>query len=221
MCEPDTRTLLKTFVKKHKKSIYSSELSLESTTEEKRPVGRPSKIPKPPVIETTWSFSAGEIRSDEEKIERKKRKIDSFCLLTSISPEEMNNREVLLSYKRQNVVESMFALLKESLLASTIFLEKPERIEALMTILYFSVLMHGILQLITRNRIEKLPTAPKIGPENRPLIRPKSNTVLNILENFEFVTIDEVIKNIRSKQRKRSSQLDLMMYLVDFDPTVI
>lgn len=90
-----------------------------------------------------------------------------------------------------------------------------------MTILYFSVLMHGILQLITRNRIEKLPTAPKIGPENRPLIRSKSNTVLNILENFEFVTIDEVIKNIRSKQRKRSSQLDLMMYLVDFDPTVI
>ena len=221
MCEPDALTELETFVKNHKKSIYSSELSLESTTEEKRPVGRPSKIPKPPVIETTWSFSAGEIRSDEEKIERKRRKIDSFCLLTSISPEEMNNREVLLSYKRQNVVESMFALLKESLLASTIFLEKPERIEALMTILYFSVLMHGILQLITRNRIEKLPTAPKIGPENRPLIRPKSNTVLNILENFEFVTIDGVLKNIRSKQRKRSGQLDLMMYLVDFDPTVI
>ncbi len=170
---------------------------------------------------TTWSFRAGEIRSDKEKIERKRRKIDSFCLLTSISPEEMNNREVLLNYKRQNVVESMFSLLKESLLASTIFLEKPERIEALMTILYFSVLMHGILQLITRNRIEKLPTVPKIGPENRPLIRPKSNTVLNILENFEFVTFDGVLKKIRSKQKKRSDQLDLMMYLVDFDPTVI
>jgi len=110
---------------------------------------------------------------------------------------------------------------RKHLLASTIFLEKPERIEALMTILYFSVLMHGILQLITRNRIEKLPSAPKIGPENRPLIRPKSNTVLNILENFEFVTIDGSLRNIRSKQRKRSVQLDLMMYLVDFDPSVI
>lgn len=133
----------------------------------------------------------------------------------------MNNREVLLNYKRQNVVESMFSLLKESLLASTLFLEKPERIEALMTILYFSVLMHGILQLITRNRIEKLPAVPKIGPENRPFIRPKSNTVLNILENFEFVTFDGVLKKIRSKQKKRSDQLDLMIYLVDFDPTVI
>ncbi len=96
MCEPDTRTLLKTFVKKHKKSIYSSELSLESTTEEKRPVGRPSKIPKPPVIETTWR------------------------------------------------------------------------------------LHYGILQLITTNIIEKLPTALNIWPENRPFIRLKSNNVLNI-----------------------------------------
>jgi hypothetical protein len=90
-------------------------------------------------------------------------------------------------------------MLKEPLLASTLFLEKPERIEALMTILYFSVLMHGILQLITRNRIEKLSKVPKIGPENRPLIRPKSGTVLNILENFEIVTVDGVLKKFRSK----------------------
>jgi len=90
-----------------------------------------------------------------------------------------------------------------------------------MTILYFSVFMHGILQLITRNRIEKIPAVPKIGPENRSLIRPKSNTVLNILENFGFITFDGVVKKIRSKQKKRSDQLDLMMYMVDFDPTVI
>ena len=44
---------------------------------------------------------------------------------------------------------------------------------------------------------------------------------LNILENFEIVTVDGVLKKIRSKQKKRSEQLDLMMYLVDFDPAVI
>jgi transposase len=59
MCEPDARRELEAFVKKHKKSIFSSELSLVSTTEEKRPVGRPSKIPKPPVIETTWRLPYG------------------------------------------------------------------------------------------------------------------------------------------------------------------
>jgi len=221
MCEPDARIECEAFLKIHKKSIFSAELSLGSTTKEKRPVGRPSKVPKPSVIETTWSFSKGEIRGDEMKIERKRRKIDSFCLLTSIPPEEMNSREVLLNYKGQNVVESMFSVLKEPLLASTLFLEKPERIEALMTILYFSVLMHGILQLITRNSIERCPKVLKIGPENRPLIRPKAGTVLNILENFEIITVDGVLKKIRSKQKKRTEQLDLVMHLVDFDPTVM
>ena len=204
MCEPDARIECEAFLKIHRKSIFSAELSLGSKTKEKRPVGRPSKVPKSSVIETTWSFSKGEIRGDEMKIERKRRKIDSFCLLTSIPPEEMNSREVLLNYKGQNVVESMFSVLKEPLLASTLFLEKPERIEALMTILYFSVLMHGILQLITRNSIERCPKVLKIGPENRPLIRPKAGTVLNILENFEIITVDGVLKKIRSKQKKRT-----------------
>lgn len=35
----------------------------------------------------------------------------------------MSSKEVLLTYKDQDVVESMFSLLKEPLLASTIFLE--------------------------------------------------------------------------------------------------
>jgi transposase len=133
----------------------------------------------------------------------------------------MDSKAVLISYKGQNVVESMFSLLKEPLLASTLFLEKPDRIEALMTILYFSVLMHGILQLITRLRLTLCLETPRIGTENRPLIHPKSNTVLNILENFDFITLNGDLIKIRSKQRKRCKQLDLIFYLVDFDPVVI
>jgi transposase len=115
------------------------------------------------VIETRWNIISGEIFGNEERIERKRRKIDSFCLLTSIPPEEMDSREVLLNYKIQIIVESIFSLIKESLLTPKLFLEKPERIEALMTILYFSVLMYGILQLITRNMIEEYPKVLKIG----------------------------------------------------------
>ena len=221
ICEPDARKELDNFERSHKKSIYSTQLSVVPITNVKQPVGRPSKIPKPMIQTTTWRICGSDIIADEEKAGRKRRKIDSFCLLTSIPPEEMNSKAVLISYKGQNVVESMFSLLKEPLLASTLFLEKPERIEALMTILYFSVLMHGILQLVTKLRIESCHEPLRIGTENRPLIRPKSNTVLNILENFEFITLDGVLIKIRSKQSKRSKQLDLIFYLVDFDPTVI
>lgn len=221
VCEPDALKELDSFEKSHKKAIYSSNLSVVPIISVKQPVGRPSKIPKPMIQTTTWKICNSEIFADEEKIGKKKRKIDSFCLLTSIPPEEMDSKAVLISYKGQNVVESMFSLLKEPLLASTIFLEKPERIEALMTLLYFSVLMHGILQLITRIRLASCLETPRIGTENRPLIRPKSNTILNILENFEFITLNGVLIKIRSKQSKRGEQLDLVFYLVDFDPTVI
>jgi transposase len=221
ICEPDARKAMEIFVTSHKKSIYSAQLSVIPVFSETRPVGRPAKIPKPMIRTTTWKICKGDITSDEMKIERKRRKIDSFCLLTSIPPNEMDSKAVLLNYKGQNVIESMFSLLKEPLLASTLFLEKPERIEALMTILYFSVLMHGILQLITRIRIKTCPEPPKIGNENRPLIRPKSNTVLNILENFEISTLNGILTKIRSKQQKRAEHLDLILYLVDFDPAMI
>lgn len=221
ICEPDALKELEMFEKSHKKSIYSTILSTVPITRVKQPVGRPSKIPKPMIQTTTWRISGGDIIRDEEKIARKQRKIDSFCLLTSIPPEEMDSKAILISYKGQNVVESMFSLLKEPLLASTLFLEKPERIEALMTILYFSVLMHGILQLITRLRLSSCLEPPRIGTENRPLIRPKSNTVLNILENFEFTTLNGELTKIRSRQKKRSDQLSLIFYLVDFVPAMI
>lgn len=221
VCEPDARNELESFEKSHKNSIFSTELSIVPIASVKRPVGRPSKTPKPLIQTTTWRICGCDIIGDDEKICRKRRKIDSFCLLTSIPPEEMDSKAVLISYKGQNVIESMFSLLKEPLLASTLFLEKPERIEALMTMLYFSVLMHGILQLITRLRISSCDEPPRIGTENRPLIRPKSNSVLNILENFEFTILDGVLIKIRSKQTKRRDQLDLIFYLVDFDPAMI
>lgn len=221
MCEPDACKERDAFLKSHKRLIYSAQLSLVSKVEQKKPVGRPSKAPKPLIQKTTYFIQADEIHGDEKKIERKRRKIDSFCLLTSIPPDEMDCRGLLLHYKGQNVVESMFFLLKEPLLASTLFLEKPGRIEALMTILYFSVLMHGILQLITRKRIETCTEPLRIGVENRPLVRPKSNTVLNIFENFEITTVDGILTKIRSKQKKRRDQFDLMLYLIDFDPGAI
>lgn len=221
ICEPDARKELEAFTKTHTRSIYSTHLSIEKIVIEKNQVGRPSKTPKPLIQKTTWRIMCGDITKNMEKIERKRRKIDSFCLITSIPPKEMNSKEVILAYKGQNVVESMFSLLKEPLLASTLFLEKPERIEALMTILYFSVLMHGILQLMVRLRVACCPEPPKIGNENRPLIRPKSSTVLSILENFEFKTLNGVLTHIRSKQQNRRDQLDLIFTLVDFDPARI
>jgi len=219
-CEPDANTDLVAFLKSHSKSFFSASLSVASSVNEKNPVGRPSAKPKPKNIEVVWTVSAGQIIQNEGKIERQRQKDESFCLLTNIDPDTLGSKEVLLRYKAQYRVEHNFSVLKMPLLASTLFLEKPERIEAMMTLLYFSVLMHGILQVISRARIATCEEPPRLGTENRPLIRPKSETMLNILALYEIITEGDAV-SIRSKIPERRTQLNLLLFLVDFKPTSI
>jgi len=219
-CAPDANADLAAFVKNHSKSFFSVNLSVVSSVKENSPVGRPSAEPKPKTIVITWSVCAGQISQNDAIIERQRRNDESFCLLTNIDPDTLGSRDVLLKYKGQHKVENMFSVLKMPLLASTLFLEKPERIEALMTLLYFSVLMHGILQLISRTRIATCKEPPRLGPDNRPLIRPKAETVLNVLALFEIVSSGDDI-SIRSKMPERRTQLELILFLVDFDPGAV
>ena len=219
-CEPDANTDLVAFLKTHSKSFFSVSLSAVASINEKNPVGRPSAKPKAKQIEVVWAVTAGQIIQNEKKIERQRQKDESFCLLTNIDPDTLESREILLRYKAQHKVENNFSVLKTPLLASTLFLEKPQRIEAMMTLLYFSVLMHGILQLISRTRIAACEEAPLLGPQNRPLIRPKSETMLNVLALFEIISKGDAV-SIRSKMPERRTQLDLILFLVDFNPTSI
>ena len=219
-CEPDANADLAVFVKDHSKSFFSVNLSVVSSVKENSPVGRPSAEPKPKKIVTTWSVCAGQILPNEAIIEQQRRNDESFCLLTNIDPDTLGSRDLLLKYKGQHKVENMFSVLKMPLLASTLFLEKPERIEALMTLLYFSVLMHGILQLISRTRIATCKEPPRLGPDNRPLTRPKAETMLNVLALFEIVSSGDDI-SIRSKMPERRTQLELILFLVDFDPGTV
>jgi transposase len=219
-CEPDANTDLVAFLKSHSKSFFSVSLLAVASVNEKNPVGRPSAKPKPKQIEVAWAVRAGQIVSNEGKIERQRQKDESFCLLTNIDPDTLGSREVLLRYKGQHKVEHNFSVLKMPLLASTLFLEKPERIEAMMTLLYFSVLMHGILQVISRTRIAACEEPPRLGTENKPLIRPKSETMLNILALFEIISKGEGV-SIRSKMPERRTQLDQLLFLVDFNSTAI
>ncbi|MDO8872711.1 MAG: IS1634 family transposase [Methanoregula sp.] len=129
-CEPDANADLAAFVKNHSKSFFLVNLSVVATVTENSPVGRPPNEPKPKKIVTTWSICAVEISQNEAIIERQRRSDESFCLLTNINPDTMCSRDVLLKYKGQHKVENMFSVLKMPLLASTLFLEKPERIDS-------------------------------------------------------------------------------------------
>ena len=219
-CEPDAIADMNAFITNHSKSFFLVDLSVAKSVIEKNPVGRPAMTPKPKRVEVTWGVNAGKIMQKHALVEHQRQKDESFCLLTNVDPDTRSSRDVLLLYKGQHKVEHNFSVLKMPLLASTIFLEKPERIEAMMTLLYFSVLLHGILQVISRNRIAACEEPPRLGPENRPLVRPMSETMISVLTLFEIISKGDDI-SIRCKMPERRKQFDLIKHLIDFDPTAI
>jgi len=150
------------------------------------------------------------------KSKRKKEKSSTFALLTNVSPDDVSPKDILLHYKGQIKVENNFKLIKKPLLAATIFLEKPERIMALMTILNFSVLMHGILRVITHIELEKFKVPPKINSNNRPLIRPTSDTMVWILSMFNLVSEEDRFY-VESVMINRNKQIPILFQLTRFD----
>jgi len=177
-CEPDALAEVNRFIKDHSDDLVYAVLNVQKQERWKRGRGRPGLNSKPPILEVSWKIVCEEFKRNEDKIEEKKRKSSTFALLTNVSPDDVSPKDILLHYKGQIKVENNFKLIKKPLLAATIFLEKPERIMALMTILNFSVLMHGILRVITHIELEKCKVPPKINSNNRPLIRPTSDTMV-------------------------------------------
>ncbi|MGV8108562.1 IS1634 family transposase [Methanospirillum sp.] len=215
-CEPDAIAEINRFKKEHSADLVNAILTVQKIETWKRGRGRPGKNAKPPVLVVTWKIVTEGIQRNEPKIDEKRRKASTFALLTNIPPDDLSSQNILLHYKGQIKVEHNFMLLKEPLVAATIFLEKPERIMALMTMLYFSVLMHGILRVITHIELEKCETPPKINSNNRPLVRPNSDTIIWILSLFTLVSGEDGY-HIESKMSDRKGQISTLFQLTRFD----
>lgn len=216
-CEADAVAEVNSFLKSHASFMFEIDLSVVSEVTFKNPRGRPGKNSRPPQEITRWKVISHGLKRKEENISDEVEKASTFCLLTNLDPTEKGSKDVLLLYKGQSHVERQFSLLKEPLIAATIFLETPERIKALMTILYFSILMHGILRVISHIELKKEANPPRLGNENRPLVRPSSDTMLSILDLFTVVSLKGTMV-IESKNKRKAKELPLLLNLVRFDP---
>lgn len=217
VCEPDAVREMAAFMKTHSDGLVHPVLSVESDVTMKQPRGRPGKTQKIPNVVTQWRIGYSGISLQSGRIQEETNKLASFILLTNIHPDKKSSREILLQYKSQSKVERNFTLLKDPLVAATIFLEKVERIDALMCILYFSVLMHGIIRVITRIELAQEIVPPRINSNNRQLIRPSSDTMIWILSLFTVISNQDRFE-IVPMMRDRGAQLPLILRLVRFDP---
>ena len=190
-CEPDAEKEIGAFLKKHKNSLLDIKLSVEKVVIEKRTRGRPSKDQKPPTIIEKFVVKLDKLTENEKHVEEYKQDKESFVLITNIPVDEENNKQILQDYKKQRVIETNFEELKKPTMVSTIFLEKPERIEALMMLLHVSLLIRVLMKVITRMNLKNESEPPLIDFAGRPLMNPTADKLLRLFSLHSVVTVGD------------------------------
>jgi transposase len=97
-----------------------------------------------------------------EVIARKTQETGCFVLLTNVpTAGEMAHQagDVLQAYKEQHGIEQNFAFLKDPLIVNSLFLKKPERIEALGLVLLLALLIWRLMERSLRLHVETTRTA--------------------------------------------------------------
>jgi transposase len=92
-----------------------------------------------------------------EVIARKRQEAGCFVLLTNVpTVGEMAHsaRAVLQAYKEQHGIEQNYGFLKDPLIVNSLFLKKPERIEALGLVLLLALLVWRLVERTLRVHVE-------------------------------------------------------------------
>jgi transposase len=118
--------------------------------------GRPRRHQPRPVKAMRYGLQPT-LRERAEVIARKRQEAACFVLLTNVpTTGEMAHsaKEVLGAYKTQHGVEQNFAFLKDPLIVNSLFLKKPERIEALGLVLLLALLLWRLVERTLRVHVE-------------------------------------------------------------------
>jgi transposase len=160
---------------------------------EERPTyspGRPST--RTPRAVKAWRYGLkATLHERSEVIARKVQEAGCFVLLTNVPTEgEMAHSagEVLRAYKAQHGVEQNFAFLKDPLMVNSLFLKKPERIEALGLVLLLALLLWRLMERQMRAHVERT-GRPLTGWDKKPTERP---TAFMMMTKFAGVLVCKV-----------------------------
>jgi transposase len=112
-----------------------------------------------------------------------------FPLITNVA--EFSALELLHAYKRQPAIEKRFSQLKTDFEVAPVYLKSVHRIEALLCVYFFVLLIEALLErelrrAMQRKEIEALP----IYPEGRPCRWPTARRVIDRFESVQRHTLE-------------------------------
>jgi transposase len=144
--------------------------------------GRPNEHTKykkeiRPRFHLTWEL-------DVVAFEQAEREDGIFPLLTN--DRKLTAEQVLRAYKRQPIIEKRFSQLKTDFAVAPVYLKDVGRIQGLLAIYFFVLLVQTLLerelrQAMARQGIDSLP----LYPENRPCSRPTTARVIEVFEPIQ------------------------------------
>ena len=111
-----------------------------------------------------------------------------FPLVSNVA--ELSELELLHAYKRQPVIEKRFSQLKTDFEVAPIYLKAVHRIQSLLCVYFFALLVESLLerqlrQAMQRNEIEALP----MYPEGRACRWPTARRVIDLFESVQRHTL--------------------------------
>jgi transposase len=152
--------------------------------------GRPSHQ-QPRVIKALRYGLQVTLPARSEVIARKTQETGCFVLLTNVpTAGEMAHRagDVLRAYKEQHGIEQNFGFLKDPLIVNSLFLKKPERIEALGLVLLLALLIWRLMERSLRLHVERTGNALP-GWDKQVTMRP---TAFMMITKFTAVMVLKV-----------------------------
>ena len=124
------------------------------------------------------------IQLRHEQLAEQARCDGAFPLITN--DRSLSSRDVLLAYKQQPLIEKRFAQLKTDFVVAPVFLKEASRIQALLCVYFFALLVEALLEREVRRAMEQagIESLP-LYPERRPCRRPTARRIIDLFENVQ------------------------------------
>jgi transposase len=128
------------------------------------------------------------IHPDTERIRRREDEAGCFVLLTNVPTAgdlAHSARDILTVYKEQHGTEQNYGFLKDPVIVNSLFLKKPERIEALGLVLLLALLIWRLMERAMRRHVDTTST-PLPGWDKKVTERP---TAFMMITKFAGVIV--------------------------------
>jgi transposase len=187
---------------------------LEVTVEERLVYGpgRPSAHKPRPITARRYRLKTA-ISPQTERIARMEEEAGCFVLLTNVPTAgdlAHSARDILTVYKEQHGTEQNYGFLKDPVIVNSLFLKKPERIEALGLILLLALLLWRLMERTMRTYVDTTRT-PLPGWDKKATERP---TAFMMITKFAGVI---VFKCGHDRQLARPLSVVQQQYLTALD----